>query len=76
MGSSLTAISTNRWTIHPQNMIQIDIVPENIGRQYPVSVGILGDAKLALTLAPDEQNKRSVEEMIELLKQEKDVNVN
>ena len=30
-------------------MIQIDIVPENIGRQYPVSVGILGDAKLALT---------------------------
>lgn len=49
VGSSLTAISTNRWTIHPQNMIQIDIVPENIGRQYPVSVGILGDAKLALT---------------------------
>ena len=48
VGSSLTAISTNRWTIQPHNIIQIDIIPENIGRQYPVSVGIVGDAKNAI----------------------------
>lgn len=48
VGSSLTAISTNRWTLKPGKLIQFDIIPENIGRQYPVSVGVLGDAKLTL----------------------------
>ena len=44
VGSSLTAISTNRWTLAPRKLIQVDVVPENIGRQYPVSVGVIGDA--------------------------------
>lgn len=48
VGSSLTAISTNRWAIKANNIIQIDIVPENIGRHYPVSCGVVGDAKQAL----------------------------
>lgn len=48
IGSTLTAISTNRWTLAPKNIIQFDIVPENIGRQYPVEVGVIGDAKLTL----------------------------
>lgn len=45
IGSSLTAISTNRWEIRPKRVIQIDIIPESIGRHYPVEVGIAGDAK-------------------------------
>lgn len=48
VGSTLTGISTNRWDIKAHNMIQFDIVPENIGRHYPVSVGVLGDAKANL----------------------------
>ncbi|MBE6906972.1 MAG: thiamine pyrophosphate-binding protein [Ruminococcaceae bacterium] len=48
VGSSLTAISTNRWALKPKNIIQFDIIPENIGRQYPAQVGVLGDAKLTL----------------------------
>lgn len=48
VGSSLTAISTNRWGIQAKNIIQIDIVPENIGRHYPVSVGLVGNAKKTL----------------------------
>lgn len=48
IGSSLTAISTNRWSLAPKNIIQFDIVPEQIGRQYPVSVGVVGDAKSSL----------------------------
>ncbi|HHV11495.1 MAG TPA: thiamine pyrophosphate-binding protein [Clostridiales bacterium] len=48
IGSSLTAISTNRWGIKPGSMIQLDIIAENIGRQYPVEVGLIGDAKASL----------------------------
>lgn len=43
-GSSLTAISTNRWEISAKHVIQFDIIPESIGRHYPVEVGVLGDA--------------------------------
>ena len=53
VGSTLTAISTNRWSIKAKNIIQIDIIPENIGRHYPVSVGVVGDAKKALTAITD-----------------------
>lgn len=44
VGSSLTAISTNRWEITAKHVIQFDILPENIGRHYPVEVGVVGDA--------------------------------
>lgn len=48
VGTSLSAISTNRWTLAPKNIIQFDIIPESIGRQYPAQVGVIGDAKLTL----------------------------
>ncbi len=48
IGSTLTAISTNRWGIKPQELIQFDIIPENIGRHYPVATGVVGDAKRSL----------------------------
>ena len=48
VGSTLTAISTNRWDLNIHNMIQFDIIPENIGRHYPAKVGVVGDAKAGL----------------------------
>ncbi len=48
VGSTLTAISTNRWDLKIHNMIQFDIIPENIGRHYPAKVGVVGDAKASL----------------------------
>ncbi len=48
IGSTLTAISTNRWEIKAKNVIQFDIIPENIGRHYPVATGVVGDAKASL----------------------------
>lgn len=48
VGSSLTAISTNRWALKLKDVVQIDVVPEQIGRHYPVSAGIVGDAKYSL----------------------------
>lgn len=48
VGSTLTAISTNRWDLKIHNMIQFDIIPENIGRHYPATVGVVGDAKASL----------------------------
>ena len=48
VGSTLTAISTNRWDLKIHNMIQFDIIPENIGRHYPAKVGVVGDAKAGL----------------------------
>ncbi|WP_251391432.1 thiamine pyrophosphate-binding protein [Mediterraneibacter agrestimuris] len=48
IGSSLTAISTNRWEIKAKNIVQFDIIAENIGRHYPVTVGVVGDAKQSL----------------------------
>ena len=58
VGSTLTAISTNRWALRAKNVIQIDTIPENIGRHYPVSCGLVGDAassldKLCAALEPD-----------------------
>lgn len=49
LGSSLTAISTNRWEIKPHNIVQFDIIPENIGRQYPAKVGVIGDIAKSLS---------------------------
>ena len=48
IGSTLTAISTNRWAIKVKDAVQFDIVPENIGRHYPVKAGVVGDAKASL----------------------------
>ncbi|MHC1591471.1 MAG: thiamine pyrophosphate-binding protein [Candidatus Helarchaeales archaeon] len=37
------------FTIPPTKLIQIDIDPTEIGKNYPVTVGILGDAKAVLS---------------------------
>ena len=57
IGSSLTAISTNKWDIKVKNVVQFDIIPESIGRHYPVAAGVVGDARASLKKLIEALNK-------------------
>jgi len=49
VGFRFSQILTFNWTLKiPRELIQIDIDPEQIGKNYPVEVGIVGDAKTEL----------------------------
>jgi acetolactate synthase-1/2/3 large subunit len=48
------------FAIPPSTVIQIDIDPQEIGKIYPVSVGIVGDAKLTLGELADALRARAV----------------
>ncbi len=49
VGSSLDEAGTGLWTLDlPENLIQIDMAPQVIGRNYPVAVSLVGDAKVVL----------------------------
>lgn len=49
IGTRFSEVETTRWALNlPSELIQIDVDAEQIGRNYPVSEGIVGDAKLAL----------------------------
>jgi acetolactate synthase-1/2/3 large subunit len=51
VGSSLNEFVTNGWTVNipPQTaIVQLDIDPGVIGRNYPVEVAIVGDARATL----------------------------
>jgi len=50
VGSHTGSQVTTNWTVpsKPKAVVQLDIDPEEIGRNYPVTAGILGDAKVSL----------------------------
>jgi acetolactate synthase-1/2/3 large subunit len=51
VGSSLGELQTNGWDrrLQPRrSLIQIDIDPREIGKNYPVEIGIVGDARQSL----------------------------
>jgi acetolactate synthase I/II/III large subunit len=50
IGSEAGGMTTNFWTFPAagSRVIQIDIEPENIGRNYPLLLGVNGDAKITL----------------------------
>jgi acetolactate synthase-1/2/3 large subunit len=49
VGSRLGGQMTGNWTLKlPQRLVQIDVDPEEIGRNYPAEVGIVADAAAAL----------------------------
>jgi thiamine pyrophosphate-dependent acetolactate synthase large subunit-like protein len=50
IGCRFTQLATGSWSMPvPKSLAQIDIDPEEIGRHYPVAVGIEGDARNSLT---------------------------
>ena len=76
VGTSLGEFQTHSWDkrLMPQNaLIQIDIDPTEIGKNYPVDVGIVGDAKtvlrsLADTLATQYPETRPVSDRLKTLR--------
>lgn len=50
VGNSLNAVSTGRWSLAmPASIIQIDLSPAHLGRNYPSrTLGVLADARAAL----------------------------
>nr|MBA3236303.1 thiamine pyrophosphate-binding protein [Chloroflexota bacterium] len=54
VGCRLDDVGTARWTLPLSNLVQIDVDPAAIGRSYPVSAGVVGDARLALEGLLDE----------------------
>ncbi len=54
VGSKLGAMSTNQWSLPlPKRIIQIDIDPTELGRNYPANVKVQGDARLAVEMMLD-----------------------
>ncbi len=50
IGNSLNAPSTGRWKLQlPRRLVQVDVDAANIGRHYPVEVGVVGDATVVTT---------------------------
>ena len=49
VGCRFTEVSTSRWSMEiPRRLVQIDLDPEEIGRNYPAERGLIGDAKVVL----------------------------
>jgi acetolactate synthase I/II/III large subunit len=50
VGCKTGEIATNRWSLFPAGaqILQIDVDPAELDKVYPVTVGMIGDAKLAL----------------------------
>jgi acetolactate synthase-1/2/3 large subunit len=54
VGCRFTEILTERWRMPvPAQLVQIDVDPEQIGMNYPVTVGIVADARPALAALLD-----------------------
>ncbi len=50
VGSQTGGQVTNNWTVPPVGtpVIQIDVEPQELGRNYPTTLGLLGDARVTL----------------------------
>jgi acetolactate synthase I/II/III large subunit len=63
IGARFSDISTIEWTLigKEASIIQVDLDPKEIGRQYPSAYGIEADAKLFLAAFLSEVKKRGAE---------------
>ena len=49
VGCRFTQLATGSWALRlPPSVAQIDVDPDEIGRHYPVALGVPADARLAL----------------------------
>ncbi|HEY7139713.1 MAG TPA: thiamine pyrophosphate-binding protein [Methylomirabilota bacterium] len=60
VGTRFTSMATGTWRVRLPRLVQVDIDPAEIGRNYPVEVGVVGDARAVLgqiqaALAEDHQ---------------------
>ena len=54
VGSHMGQLDTNEWTMQmPGTIVQIDVDPTEIGRNYPVDIAIVGDAGVAVRSLAD-----------------------
>ncbi len=54
IGTDLDEITTGGWQLPPpRGLVQVDIDPAQIGRNYPVDVGLAGDARVVLRQLAD-----------------------
>lgn len=58
--SSSSWIPGYSWNIPPTKLVQVDIDPGEIGRNYPVALGIVADAKVFLAQLSHEAVQRNV----------------
>jgi acetolactate synthase-1/2/3 large subunit len=57
--SSSSWIPGYSWNIPPTKLVHVDVDPAEIGRNYPVALGILADAKVFLAQLAQEASNRS-----------------
>ena len=63
VGCRFTQLATGDWVLKvPKTLIQIDIDETEIGKNYPVKVGIVADAKVALQKLIEELKRRGLKE--------------
>lgn len=49
-GCRMTETDTSAWKLElPRSRVQLDPDPEEIGREYPVDIGVIGDLKQSIT---------------------------
>lgn len=49
VGTRFVEAVSFRWKLEPgRTVVQLDVDPEEVGRNYPVTVGVVGDAKVGL----------------------------
>ncbi len=54
VGTRFSYFPTGGWSLRlPDRIVQIDLDPTELGRNYPIEVGVEGDAELALTALGD-----------------------
>jgi acetolactate synthase-1/2/3 large subunit len=61
VGTSAGGMTTHVWAVPKIGVpaLQIDIEPETIGRNYPLKAGVLGDAKVCLSLLREKADRAS-----------------
>ncbi len=59
LGSKTGSLTTNEWTVPPLDteIVQVDIEPSEIGKNYPLHLGIVSDLKNFLNVVYDFNNK-------------------
>lgn len=59
--SSSSWIPGYSWNIPPTKLVHVDVDPSEIGRNYPVALGIVADAKVFLGQLADEARRRNLD---------------